>query len=160
MAGSAVCTYQQGARQKMNVRPHLNTLCPFLANVMPPCLTSSIERICNLQQPLYLTTGSTQTAGSSAPIPPPARQMPSHNVVDPQLPQKMWESLRSCLTTECSLRPVSDGLVGRLHLRGSSWFLLRECLGLWSQNLFLRWTVLEFNVQLPVDEVPTSFGAN
>jgi hypothetical protein len=101
-----------------NVTPHLNTLWPSLANVMPPYF-DFIDRV-NLKEPSYLATGSTQTAGYSAPSPPPARQMPSHVVVDPQLPQNIQESLRSYLTTKCGLRPVPDRLVARLDLTQQS----------------------------------------
>jgi hypothetical protein len=91
---------------------------PSLANFMPPYF-DFIDGA-NLQRPTYLEVGSTHTAGCSAPNPPPARQIPSHIVVDPQLLQKMRGSLSTYLSTKCGVRLVPDRLVTRLDLARQS----------------------------------------
>ena len=85
-----------------------------MTNVMTPYF-DFIDRA-NLQRPTYVATGSTHTPGYSAPNPPPARQIPSHIVYDPDLIHKMRECLRTYLTTRRALQPVSDELVGRRNL--------------------------------------------
>lgn len=134
---------------------------------MPPYFDFIDEA--NLKEPPYLATGSTQTAGYSAPNPPPARQIPSHVVVDPQLPQKMQECLRSYLTTKCGLRPASDRLVARLDLTQQSLVvnlpnLTNEAAAVFFFVENVKPLVSEFvfdvdGVGVQLEEAPTNYGA-
>jgi hypothetical protein len=123
----------------------------------------------NLQRPTYVATGSTHTAGYSAPNPPPARQIPSYIVYDPELLQKMRGCLRTYLTTRHALQPVSDELVGRRNLTQRSLAVSRPNLTNEATTIFFFagnvvplvtdfvFDVDGFGIQL--EETPTSYGA-
>ena len=74
----------------------------------------------NLHRPEYLPTGSTRTAGYSAPNPPPPQQIPSHLVIDAQLPQKMRGRLQSYLAERSGPQLASERLQTRLNLTQAS----------------------------------------